>query len=347
MATYQKRGDRWRAIIRKRGHPSTSKSFRNKAQAKRWATDTEARMERMEWSDPSLLRELTLADMIDRYIEEVTVTGAMNPGKQRALDNFNKSLGTTPIAQLASRDLIQYATRRLEKVAPPTIGVELGYLHLVIKTATVSWGLPVSDGPLLQARAHLKAHGMTSAAAHRDRRPTGVELDMLRAYWEANPDQPDEMPMIDLMDFAIASAMRRGEIVRLAWSDINERDRTIIIHDRKDPRKKRGNDQVVPLLGDAWVIVQRQDRSGARIFPYRGESISIRWGRACKALGIADLRWHDLRHEGVSRLFEAGYSVPEVALVSGHKDWRHLTRYTQLKAADLHRVTGDEKGHPL
>ena len=88
-------------------------------------------MERMEWSDPSLLRELTLANMIDRYIEEATAAGAMNPGKQRALDNFKKSLGTTSIAQLASHDIIPYATRRLEKVKPSTIGVELGYLHLI------------------------------------------------------------------------------------------------------------------------------------------------------------------------------------------------------------------------
>jgi len=294
-------------------------------------------MERLEWSDPPLLREIPLADMIDRYVAEAAAVKAMNATKQRSLDYFKASIGSIPIAQLTSADIIGYCTRRLVEVKPSTIAVEIGYLHLVLKAAAVSWDLPVSDKAILQAREYLKSHGMVSTAAERDRRPTTSELTQLREYWAANPDQPDEMPMADLMDFAIASAMRRAEVCGLRWEDIDETDHTILVRDRKDPRKKRGNDQVVPLLGEAWVIVQRQPREGELIFPYRPESISMRWVRSCKACGIDDLRWHDLRHEGISRLFESGYSVPQVALVSGHKDWRHLRRYTQLKARDLHR----------
>lgn len=50
-------------------------------------------------------------------------------------------------------------------------------------------------------------------------------------------------------------------------------------------------------------------------------------------MGIVDLRFHDFRHEATSRLFEAGLSIEKVALVTGHKDWKMLKRYTHLDPA--------------
>jgi integrase len=53
-------------------------------------------------------------------------------------------------------------------------------------------------------------------------------------------------------------------------------------------------------------------------------------------IGIEDLHFHDLRHEGVSRLFEMGRTIPQVASVSGHRSWQSLQRYSHLRA------TGDK-----
>jgi site-specific recombinase XerD len=53
-------------------------------------------------------------------------------------------------------------------------------------------------------------------------------------------------------------------------------------------------------------------------------------------LGIEDLDFHDLRHEGTSRLLEAGFAIEQVSLVTGHKDWKMLRRYTHLKPEALH-----------
>jgi len=146
------------------------------------------------------------------------------------------------------------------------------------------------------------------------------------------------VPMWDLIPFAIGTAMRLDEIINLKWADLNEVDRTIIIRDRKHPRAKKGNDQEVPLLGDTFDIVKRQPRNEKepRIFPVTEGTVSSIFPRACKELKIVDLRFHDLRHEGVSRLFERGYQIHQVALVSGHKDWKMLARYTQIRARDLH-----------
>jgi integrase len=118
----------------------------------------------------------------------------------------------------------------------------------------------------------------------------------------------------------------------------------LLIRDRKDPRKKKGNDQRIPLLDvsgyDACEIIEEQGRFSnireGRIFPYNGRSVGTAFRRQCKDLKIEDLHFHDLRHEGTSRLFEAGFSIEQVALVTGHKDWKMLRRYTHLKPETLH-----------
>ncbi|NQY15655.1 MAG: tyrosine-type recombinase/integrase, partial [Henriciella sp.] len=101
--------------------------------------------------------------------------------------------------------------------------------------------------------------------------------------------------------------------------------------DRKDPRLKDGNDQIVPLTDladyDAMALIEEQKAIAfsekGRIFPYNGRSVGTAFRRACKACEIEDLVFHDLRHEGTSRFFEAG-------LITGHKDWKMLRRYTHL-----------------
>jgi integrase len=150
--------------------------------------------------------------------------------------------------------------------------------------------------------------------------------------------------MADIVRFAVGSAWRLGEICRVTWGDLDTTRKTIIIRDRKDPREKIGNNQEVPVFADMMKIIKRQKKTEDRIFPYSEKSISTAFTRACHKLKIANLHVHDLRHEDTSRLFEAKdkngnprFGIPEVALCTGHKDWKMLARYTQLQAADLHR----------
>ncbi|MFM2531218.1 tyrosine-type recombinase/integrase, partial [Escherichia coli] len=101
--------------------------------------------------------------------------------------------------------------------------------------------------------------------------------------------------------------------------------------DRKDPRKKEGNHMKVALLGEAWDIVQRQPKKSEFIFPYNSTSVTAGFQRVRSKLGIKDLRYHDLRREGASRLFEAGFSIEEVAQVTGHRSLNVLWQvYTEL-----------------
>jgi integrase len=135
--------------------------------------------------------------------------------------------------------------------------------------------------------------------------------------------------------------MRISEVCRLRWDDLNETDRTIVIRDRKHPTEKIGNHQTVPLLTlaghDSFDIVKRQPKKKKYIFPVNPRTVSAYFSEAVEQLEIDDLHLHDLRHEAISRLFEAGYRIEQVSIVSGHRDWSMLKRYTHLKAKDLHR----------
>lgn len=102
----------------------------------------------------------------------------------------------------------------------------------------------------------------------------------------------------------------------------------LLIRDRKDPRHKNGNNQRIPLFAasgyDAWAILEEQrairSNDDDRIFPFNGRSVGTAFRRGCTELKIEDLHFHDLRHEGTSRLFEAGFTIEQVALVTRHKD---------------------------
>ncbi|MCG7868389.1 MAG: site-specific integrase [Candidatus Thiodiazotropha taylori] len=292
-------------------------------------------MERMEWNDPEQLKHITIAELITQYKEEVGAIKPLHPTKDRSLRYVSETIGNRTLAAFRPADVIAFGRKRLKKVSPSTMTVEVRYLAEVLRTARAMWNLPVTDQTVKDALLVMGQQGMTGQPVERNRRPSDEELEILRKFWAGTSG---EIPMADLMDFAIASCMRLGEICRICWDDINVADKTVVIRDRKDPRNKEGNHQTVPLLGEAWDIVQRQPQTDdERIFPYLSKTVSHMWWRTTKVLGIPDLRFHDLRHEGISRLFEQGYQIQEVALVSGHKKWDHLRRYTQLKAGDLHR----------
>jgi integrase len=282
-----------------------------------------------------------LAEVFDRAIP----LAAGKRSKQRALRLLRRCLGHIPIAELTAQTIIQHIEAK--RCAPPTAQHEFSVLKTTLHLAEIAWEY---DVPAVLEKAHraLKLLGLVGSAQKRTRRPTADELERLCAWF----DEHSDAPVRDLISFSIHTAMRRGEIMGLLWADYNPQDKTITIRDRKDPKQKLGNHQEVPLLDEAIAIIERQPRVSTRIFPYNPKTLSSTFPRVCRKLKINDLHWHDLRHEGVSRLFERGYQIHEVAMFSGHRDWAMLKRYTQLRAKDLRRLPvrvegdGETAQHP-
>ncbi|CBA14787.1 putative phage integrase protein [Xanthomonas albilineans GPE PC73] len=329
VALIEKRGKKWRALVRLKGHPTASKTFNGRKAAEDWARAAEDALR----GGTALPQEsITLSALIDRYVKEMSKFRPVSATKRGNLKRWEESLGDREVASLTGQDILTHIGQR--KAGPATMTMELGFLGEVLAAGRSLWGMTIPD-VVASSRPVLRRAGAIAKPVERDRRPTGKELDDLAAFFRFNLGA---IPMRDLIPFAIDSAMRMGEIVALRWEDYRSGDKpTIQIRDRKDPMDKRGNNQWVPLLGQTVEIIERQQRAGPLIFPYKPDSIGAAFRRACMRLQIEDLHFHDLRHEGASRLFERGYSIPEVAIVTGHRDWKSLKRYTNLTPESLHR----------
>ncbi|QBC44421.1 site-specific integrase [Iodobacter fluviatilis] len=316
---------------------------RAEAVAKRLAEDWAARLtEQMQDAtaiNQHKLKSVTLQSLIGQYIEFIEKDKPIGDTKRSVLNILARStlLGDLPLSRLTTDIIVEYARERGSGgTLPQTINQDIIYLGGVLKTANKYFGMNIDISIFELASEYLHANGMIGKSAERDRRLGESELSRLMAV--ARPTNHQRViPITDVMRFAVETAMRLGEIVALRWSDLDEKNRTIMIRDRKDPKKKIGNNQMVPLLGFAMDIIQSQPRAHECIFPYKAECASAAFTRLCSRAGIIDLHFHDLRHEGISRLFEQGYAIQEVALVSGHRSWKNLARYTQLRAVDLHR----------
>jgi integrase len=345
MASIIKVGDKWRALIRRKGHPSYCKTFRVKAQAEAWARQVETDIDNKRAPTPVAIvgHTLLFEEVIQTYrdLRDRSRPISDTSNEHYMLKRLVEGLGERDVMTLTPHDLVGYCQMRKDEGAGPyTCNMEVSKLGTALRFAGVALKVSIPD-VVTSARPLLKHLALIGGGGKRERRPTEDELVKV-VEWLAN--EKGEM-FADIVRFAVATAMRRGEIGRLMWTDVDETKRLIKVRDRKDPRKKAGNDQWVPLLGEAWKVLQRQAQIDGedRIFPIGESTVSKYFTEACRELGIPDLHFHDLRHEGTSRLFEEGFEIQQVALVTGHKDWRHLRRYTNLRPEDLHAAASQRR----
>jgi integrase len=260
--------------------------------------------------------------------------------KRATLKMLKRKLGHVPLLKLNAlvlRDFIDM--REAAGAGGVTIAADLSFLSGVLKWAYYSRHLNVPYHLALSARASLKHRkNMITRSKEREREPTDSELNALYGYWINNTRLKIDMPT--LVRFALCTGMRLGEICRIRVEDINAVAKTVIIRNRKDPSKKLGNDQEVPLLPAAWKIVEEavSTRKAGPIFGFNPSSVSASFTRTCLRLNIHDLHFHDIRHKATADFFRAGLDIPFVALMTGHKTWAMLRRYTSIKPSDVHRA---------
>jgi integrase len=336
MASIIQVGGKWRAQVRRKGYPPKTQTFPTKVLAERWARQLESEVDagRAGQLAPG---HVTVGSLIERYTAEIAPMKPFGRNKEAVLKLLKEpkdGLGAVPVKELTPERIVKYITED-RKVSGVTASIDLTYLKGVLRIARALWKVGVPPGVVDDAREILKYMGLSARSNERDRRPTSDELEKLKRWFAKRSGTltPDHL------EFILDSCFRPpSEITRLRWDDLNHTDRTIVIRDRKDPRKKIGNNQTVPLLGKCYEIIMRQPCESEYIFPVNGKSWSSLFPRACEDLKIVDLQLYDLRHEAISRLVESRkYSIHEMMLVTGHKDPKQLTRYTQLKAKDLHR----------
>jgi integrase len=319
MATYTKRGTAWKAQIRRKGYPTMTATFDTKAEAQRWANGIEGDMSRSKYVDSREADRTTLMKALTRYLEEVT---PHKKGEKQETTRINRWL-EHPLAEkylgaITSSDIAIYRDERLKQnVATATVRLELAVISHLFTVAAKEWHMAGLLNPCKNIR-------LPKGSKERDRRPTTLEL---RKVCEAAKLIHFEMPII--IELAADTAMRRSELVLLRREQI--RGKVIYLEDTKN-----GERRSVPLSTRARELLKSlPTRLDGRVFSLSPQSVSNYFPRACKAAGVVDLHYHDLRHEATSRLFELGLDIMEASSITGHKTLAMLKRYTHLSPETL------------
>ena len=323
MASIRKRNGRYQAQIRRKGYSEVSKTFSSRDAAKKWVKATETDMERGEFR-PKV--NMTVGELIKRFEREVAPKHKASRSTIVRCRNLCRHIGSVPMTKLTPAVLASYRDERLKIVKPNTLKHELGVLSSAINTAVIDWGIPIPSNPVQLVRL----------PKYDDRRSRRLE----RGEEEKLLENADSI-FKRLIILAIETAMRKGEILRIRRSHIDyqrqtlfipttktDKPRTIALSTRavealKEQIKSTGQENVVELDRDPLVF-----NIGVGLYRYRVDKIR-------KATGMLDWRFHDLRHEATSRLFEKGLNMMEVASITGHEDIAMLKRYTHIKPENL------------
>lgn len=314
-----------------------SRTFARKQAAQAWARKRESELDEPGAIERASRKGATAKEMIEQYLREVEKARPLGKTKKATLTAIGASyFGKLNDTDINTQCLVDFALWRMSSegggVLPQTAGNDLAHLGAVLSIARDAWGYQVDPLAMAGARRVLRKLGYNLKSRERDRRPTLEELGKLMTHYEEMQARRRSVTnMLKVVGFALFSTRRLDEITRIRWADVDEAGQRVLVRDMKNPGQKIGNDVWCYLPDEAWQILQTMPNAGEDIFPYSPESISTSWAKACKFLEIADLHFHDLRHEGVSRLFEMDWDIPRVASVSGHRDWNSLRRYTHLR----------------
>ena len=341
MATFTKRqrkqGARWTARVRINGREVT-KTWPTKSAAETWARAQETAIETGEFVETG--RGLIFADLIDAFVQHRQhVKRPLGKTGSNVLTRLKDEHGLEPASTLTAPFWRKHVLRRMADGATSQTAVgDLAYAASVLAHAKRE-GLVTDAGGPATARAHIADEGLRTSSRRRERRISDDELDALLAACDTITSS---VPLGAIVRFALATSMRRGEILRMRRTDVDEAERIVLIRNRKHPTDRDRVDES-PLMPahslwpqwDALEIIKAQPK-GEIVFPYQGDTVGERFEKACEVAKLDGVVFHLLRHESLSRYAELRrFDLLRLQLIGGHRDIRHLTRYAKLSARAL------------
>jgi len=310
---------KWRVQIRSH-NKYISKSFLKKAHASMWAKEIEYQLDRDQYEDFSDTARISLGELITRYRDEITPHKKGRDTEKYKL-NFilRHKIAKVKLLSLKAKHVIDFKKDISEGRAPSTINKYIHYIYTVWETAKLNWdiALPYRNPCELVKKEKVKdtIDRILSIEEYQD---------LLQACTTSNLAF-----LSDIVEFAYITAMRFGEITKLKTSNINFEKSTALLIDTKN-----GETRLVPLTSRALEICQKF-RFREKLFDINRDKFRHYFEQACFRAKVKNFRFHDLRACAITNLFLNGWSIAEVSVVSGHKTWSELKRYTRIQPDTL------------
>lgn len=327
MASIRQHGNKWQARISRKGFKPQIKSFHTKQDAEKWARHIEIQMDKGSFVDTVDSARTTLADLIKRYLSEVTPTmrgASVDIYKLNAL--IRNPVSGYNLLALTPTKIAEFRDQRLKKVSNGTVIRDLCYISSVIRHAQREWGFQISN-PVSLIKKPSPPQGRTRVLTRDE------EVQLLNATKPSKNRNIYTRPFIIL---ALETAMRRGELLSLRWDNVDLIKRTAFL-----PITKNGSSRFVPLSSRAIQVLQELPRSlDGRVLPIHFAALENNFRRAIKRAGLQSVIIHTLRHTAISRMAERLPNVIELSAVSGHKSLASLKNYYHIKPEALAEKLG-------
>jgi integrase len=316
MATISQYRGKWKCQVRKTGYPAQTQTFDHRTDAVAWGNEVEAKMHRGTFGGSTSKQWMTICEMLERYLAEESTRKAYSAADVSRSKPLISALGAFHVHNLTPVNLGEYKRMRLAVKSPQTVTHELNLLHRAYVIATTEWGVVLPNGVPKTARPSLPRGRGTRI------RPNQIDLIVQATESEQ---------LKHIVPLAVETAMRRSELLSIRWEHVDLGRRSIYLE-----KTKNGLSRTVPLSPRALQVLQSMHRATVGpVFTLAASSVSQAFQRAVERARLDHVRFHDLRHEATSRLFERGLNVIEVARITGHVTLSMLDRYTHLDVQGL------------
>ncbi len=324
MASIRARSNKWQARIIRKGHPTIAKTFLRRQDAEKWARSLEIEIDRGTYINKSYAEKTQFKEILQKYLNDVAPQMRSADSQAIRVRKLMKHpIAEVNMAQLSPKHIADYRDERLKVNKPNTVIRELAILSSIINHARREWALNISN-PVTMIKKPSSTQG-------RDRILNDEEFG--RLFIELEKISPWYKPLVE---FALETAMRRGELMSLLWANVNFEKSVAFL-----PITKNGDSRYVPLSSKAIRIIKSLPRGiDGRVFPLNKGTVSILFLRAARRAKVEDFHFHDLRHTAITRLASIFSNPMEIAAISGHKSLSMLKRYTHIKAEDLVKKLG-------
>ncbi|MGB2141635.1 MAG: integrase [Candidatus Puniceispirillaceae bacterium] len=320
MASIRKRNNRWEVRVRRNGYPTQTKTLTLKSDALQWAREAEIALEKGELLINPQTETMTLRTAVNRYIDEVALHHKGVISEQYRLRCIEKLFGSQrQLRAITAKDVSSYKVKRQKLVASATVRRELNLLSSLFETAKNEWGLVALCNPTQSIKR-------PADSLARDRRLKPHERMLLLS----ESQRSGHKQLYLAIQIALNTGMRQGEILKLNWDDIDFKRNQITVRDTKN-----GSNRVIVLPSVLKAELLNTKRKHKTLFTITASGIQQAFRKFTNRLQIHNLRFHDLRHEAISSLFEMGLSVPEVQLMSGHRTLDQLMRYSHSSLQNI------------